>query len=92
MSGESKGNLVLTRRLGESIIINVGGVPVVITVVQVKGLQIRLAIEADKEKVQVNRLDHSIYEIEGVSNHGRETFRLKPKSAQIKLNGKGEPN
>ena len=46
--------LVLTRRINESIIMDVGDVQILVKVVQVKGKQIRLGFECPKH-VKVHR-------------------------------------
>lgn len=49
------GNLVITRRVDESVRVTVGGEVILVTVVRIGGSNVRLAFEADRERVGIFR-------------------------------------
>lgn len=54
-----RGSLVLTRKLGEGVRITMGDIDTDVTVVKIKGRQVRLAVRAPKEYGQIDRITYS---------------------------------
>lgn len=53
-----KSNLVLGRKIGESIVLSLGGEEVLMTVLDARPAHVRLAFKAN-EQVQIDRLEHA---------------------------------